>query len=83
MFSARYFLTRALLAAENLVQSQQILRDAGCGAADGVSINMTFLNQEGNRVFHNAEVAPALNAKESPLNILTISPGEHLFHANK
>ncbi|XP_046663653.1 uncharacterized protein LOC124356598 [Homalodisca vitripennis] len=79
----RYFLTRALLAAENLVQVQQILRDTGCGAGDGVSINMTFLQQEGNRVFHNAEVAPAVAAKESPLSILTVSPGEHIFHTNR
>ncbi|XP_054276013.1 beta-alanyl-dopamine/carcinine hydrolase-like [Macrosteles quadrilineatus] len=79
----RYFLTRALLAAENLLQAQQILRDAGVGAAEGVSINMTFLSQEGDRVFHNAEVGPALNAKESPLSILTVSPGELFFHTNK
>lgn len=40
---ARHFITRALLAAENFVQAQTILRDTGVGAADGCSINMTFL----------------------------------------
>nr|CAD7457612.1 unnamed protein product [Timema tahoe] len=80
----RHFLTRALLASENFVQAQQVLRDAGCGSGDGASINMTFLNQEGDRLFHNAEVGPACGgAKESPLNILTASPHEHMFHANK
>ncbi|KAJ9586091.1 hypothetical protein L9F63_020288 [Diploptera punctata] len=34
----RHFLTRALLAAENFAQAQQILRDVGCGAADAFSI---------------------------------------------
>ncbi|PSN31332.1 hypothetical protein C0J52_24052 [Blattella germanica] len=80
----RYFLTRALLAAENFAQAQQILRDVGCGAAEAVSVNMTFLNQEGDRLFHNAEVGPAVDgATESPLNIFTASPGEHIFHCNK
>ncbi|KAJ9586090.1 hypothetical protein L9F63_020287, partial [Diploptera punctata] len=80
----RYFLTRALLAAENFAQAQQILRDVGCGAADAFSINMTFLNQEGDRLFHNAEVGPAVDGtNESPLNIFTASPGEHIYHCNK
>lgn len=79
----RYFLTRALLAAENFVQAQQILRDSDCGAAEGVSINMTFLLQDEDRMFHNAEVGPAISGNESQLSILTISPGEHFFHCNK
>ncbi|XP_063235694.1 beta-alanyl-dopamine/carcinine hydrolase isoform X1 [Bacillus rossius redtenbacheri] len=81
----RHFLTRALLAGENFARAQQILRDAGCGAGDGVSINMTFLRQEGDRLFHNAELAPAAGpgAAESVLSVLTASPHEHMFHANK
>ena len=42
-FAARHFITRALLSVENFYQAQQILRDSGVGAADGCSINMTFL----------------------------------------
>lgn len=42
-FTARHFITRALLSAENFVQAQLILRDNGVGAADGCSVNMTFL----------------------------------------
>ncbi|KAF4532423.1 hypothetical protein B566_EDAN003876 [Ephemera danica] len=80
----RFFLTRALLAAENFVEAQQILRDTGTGAGDGVSVNMTFLHQDGDRMFHNAEVGPAVDgATQSGLSILTASPGEQLFHCNK
>ncbi|XP_029055558.1 acyl-coenzyme A:6-aminopenicillanic-acid-acyltransferase 40 kDa form isoform X2 [Osmia bicornis bicornis] len=80
----RYFLTRALLAAENYVQAQQILRNEGFGAAEGFSVNMTFLTQEGDRMFHNAEIGPCdLDAAQSQLNILTVSPGENTFHCNK
>lgn len=78
----RHFITRALLSAENFVQAQLILRDNGVGAADGCSVNMTFLKQEGDRLFHNAEMGPA-ERDQSQLNILTASPGEHIVHANK
>ncbi|XP_058443910.1 beta-alanyl-dopamine/carcinine hydrolase [Malaya genurostris] len=78
----RHFITRALLSSENFVQAQQILRDNGVGAADGCSINMTFLKQEGDRLFHNAEMGPS-ERDQSQLNILTASPGEFLVHANK
>lgn len=81
---ARYFLTRALLTAENYVQAQQILRNEGFGAAEGFSVNMTFLMQEGDRMFHNAEVGPCnINDTQSQLSILTVSPGENTFHCNK
>ncbi|KYQ50292.1 Acyl-coenzyme A:6-aminopenicillanic-acid-acyltransferase 40 kDa form [Trachymyrmex zeteki] len=80
----RYFLTRALLGVENFVQAQQTLRNEGYGAAEGFSVNMTFLAQEGDRMFHNAEVGPAeADANRSQLNILTVSPGENASHCNK
>ncbi|XP_070166732.1 beta-alanyl-dopamine/carcinine hydrolase [Polyergus mexicanus] len=80
----RYFLTRALLGVENFVQAQQTLRNEGCGAAEGFSVNMTFLAQEGDRMFHNAEVGPAeADTARSQLNILTVSPGENTSHCNK
>ncbi|EFA00578.1 beta-alanyl-dopamine/carcinine hydrolase [Tribolium castaneum] len=78
----RHFLTRALLAAENFVQAQQILRDSGNGAGDGCSVNMTFLEQEGDRLFHNVEMGPTETENESQLNVLTASPGEYLLHCN-
>ncbi|PSN46475.1 hypothetical protein C0J52_06877 [Blattella germanica] len=74
---------RALLSAKNLVQAQEILRDSGGGCGDGFSVNMTFLNQEGNRLFHNAEVSPVEDGNnESELAIFTTSPGEHAIHCN-
>ncbi|EFN75755.1 uncharacterized protein LOC105191124 [Harpegnathos saltator] len=80
----RYFLARALLGVENFVQAQQVLRDEGCGAAEGFSVNMTFLAQEGDRMFHNAEVGPVeADGVRSQLNILTVSPGENTSHCNK
>ncbi|XP_029171695.1 uncharacterized protein LOC114941015 isoform X2 [Nylanderia fulva] len=79
----RYFLTRALLGVKNFVQAQQILRNEGYGAAEGFSVNMTFLAQEGDRMFHNAEVGPAeANGVRSQLNILSVSPGENTSHCN-
>ncbi|XP_017884388.1 uncharacterized protein LOC108627587 [Ceratina calcarata] len=80
----RYFITRALLTAENYVEAQQILRNDGYGAAEGFSVNMTFLTQEGDRMFHNAEVGPCEeNGMQSQLSILTVSPGENTVHCNK
>lgn len=82
---ARTFLTRALLTAETFVQAQEMMRDRGCGVGDGVSVNMTFLKQEGDRLFHNAEVAPPAEdaGTESGLNIFTASPGETIHHTNR
>ena len=84
MYIARYFLTRALLGVENFVQAQQTLRNEDYGAAEGFSVNMTFLAQEGDRMFHNAEVGPVkADTNRSELNILTVSPDENTFHCNK
>ncbi|XP_015438251.1 PREDICTED: uncharacterized protein LOC107193354 [Dufourea novaeangliae] len=80
----RYFLSRALLTADNYAQAQQILRNDGFGAAEGFSVNMTFLMEEGERLFHNIEIGPCENdATQSRLNILTVGPGENAFHCNK
>lgn len=79
----RHFLCRALLSAKTMEAAQQILRDRGTGSADGFSVNMSFTRQEGDHLFHNAEVGPAQDVDESPMSILTLSPGEHLLHTNK
>lgn len=80
----RTFITRALLAATHFAEAQTILRDNGVGAADGCSVNMTFLKQEGSRLFHNAEMGPVVEGQsQSQLNVLTASSGEHLIHVNK
>lgn len=79
----RYFLTRALLGVENFAQVQQTLRNEDYGAAEGFSVNMTFLAQEDDRMFHNAEVGPAeVGANRSQLSILTVHSGENTSHCN-
>ncbi|XP_011314040.1 uncharacterized protein tan [Fopius arisanus] len=80
----RYFLARSLLGVANFEQAQKTLRNKGFGAAEGFSVNMTFLDQEGDRLFHNAEVGPVeADSHESQLSIYTASPGENIAHCNK
>lgn len=89
--AARHFLCRALLACSNMFEACEVLRDEDAGASDGFSVNMIFARQEGQPLFHNAEVAPpttkdptkAGNQTESLLSVLTLSQGETLTHCNK
>lgn len=74
-------MTRALLSAETYEQAVDILRDTGCGAGDGCSVNMTFIRQEGDFLFRNIEMGPAAE-EESQLDIATFNPGEFYFHVN-
>lgn len=41
---ARHFLTRALLATSNVDDAFRVLADAGVGAADACSINLSFIS---------------------------------------
>ncbi|KAL1117489.1 hypothetical protein AAG570_004812 [Ranatra chinensis] len=81
----RSILTRALLRCRSLRCVEDVLRDCGAGAADAVSINLTFLDQEGDRLFHNIEVAPPSpsSPQESNMSVLTLSPGEYGYHFNR
>ncbi|KAF5282237.1 hypothetical protein FQA39_LY17657 [Lamprigera yunnana] len=79
----RHFLTRALLSATKYDEGIQILKDSGCGAGDGCSINLTFLNEPNERVFYNIEMGPAINDNISELNITAGHHGVNLIHANK
>lgn len=72
---------RALLAAENQDQAISILKDSGIGAADGCSINLTWLKRCDERKFHNIEMGPAIN-DESLLDISTVGVGESSLHCN-
>lgn len=77
-------MARALLGATDYDEAQQILKNDGFGSAEGFSVNMTFLTQEGNRMFYNVEVGPCDNdAIQSQLNVLNVNPGENTFHCNK
>ena len=51
--SARAFVARALLTASSLENVEDILRCKGCGISDAMSVNLTFLNQQGDSLFHN------------------------------
>lgn len=79
--SARHFLTRALLAAENFEQVKKILRNEGTGAADGCSINLTFLKDDNERIFYNIEIAPG-DDNETRMDILPIPRSGYKLHCN-
>ncbi|CAH1389163.1 unnamed protein product [Nezara viridula] len=80
----RAFVARALLTASSLESVEDILRCNGCGIADAMSVNLSFLNQEGDRLFHNIEVSPTFPvSNESAISVKTISSGGVMFHANK
>ncbi|XP_031347224.1 uncharacterized protein LOC116173707 isoform X2 [Photinus pyralis] len=78
----RHFLTRALLSAENFSQAVQILKDPGCGAGDGCSVNLKFVN-DSDRLFYNIEMGPVVADDMSQLNVAVASPGENLMHCNR
>ncbi|CRK99553.1 CLUMA_CG012870, isoform A [Clunio marinus] len=79
----RHFITRALLAAENYDEAIKILKDFGVGAADGCSLNLTFLNGFDERKFYNIELGPALpSSDESLLDIQAFGTGECSIHCN-
>lgn len=48
------------------------------------NIYVNHFSQEGDRLFHNIEMGPALPGEnQSQLNVLTVSRGESIVHANK
>ncbi|XP_014207370.1 uncharacterized protein LOC106638619 [Copidosoma floridanum] len=83
----RYFLARALLAADSGECAEEVLRNEGYGAAEGFSVNMTFVNDASfysDRVFKNIEIGPAEpNDTSSRLDISEARPGDYLYHCNK
>lgn len=80
---APHFLCRALLSATSVEAAHDILRDRGTGGADGFGVNMIFMRPDGGHVFQNVEVGTAGAGDENPLSIVTLSVGEHYFHANR
>jgi len=85
-------LARAILGAPNFVKVLDILRDTGCGASDGFSLNIHFAKQEGTPVMHNVEISPntsnnsdskGVNKLESELSVLTLTHGDFHAHCNK
>lgn len=83
-FAADFFLCRALLGARNVTEVENILTDKGNGCAVGFSVNATFLDEPGDRLFYNFEVGPSSpTSDQSVVNKNVIKPGEHSFHCNK
>jgi hypothetical protein len=93
--TARHFVSRALLAAESLDDAVKILSCSGASVADGLSINLGFFRTatpSADPLLHNIEVAPGFPSADdkhpgeqpvqSLVEVLTISPGEHLVHLN-
>lgn len=78
---ARHFLTRALLAASSLPEATDILRDSGVGAANGCSINLTFL-EDADKTMYNIEIAPSQTDYETMLDIMPLKPNSHYYHCN-
>ncbi|XP_023176311.2 uncharacterized protein LOC111603084 [Drosophila hydei] len=79
----RHFLTRALLATSNVDDAFRVLTDAGVGAADACSINLSFL-ADPRQMFYNIEMAPNPDKKnESHLSIKEIPQGGHNYHTNQ
>lgn len=79
----RSFLCRSLLAAENLSQVEEMLRDKGTGLADGFCINLIFL-KDPEKIFYNCEVAPpAENENESKVSTEPANKGEKIIHMNR
>lgn len=81
----RKFVMRELLAADSIESVIKTLETRGIGIADAMSVNLTFLNDPGERVLYNIEVSPDYPkpTDKSVLSIQKVCPGDVLFHANK
>lgn len=83
----RYFVTRALLAAKNLSEMEDILLESGgAGLGDGLSVNIGFWNPENSTAptyLYNIEAGPGTASKKSEVDTLTINPGETILHCNR
>lgn len=91
-FLARFFVTRALLAAANHEEVMEILSDNGTGVGDGFSVNMCYINKENVSVkptMYNIEIAPPKVIENSDLerksqvSVRCVPPGEIYVHCNK
>ncbi|CAH2035092.1 unnamed protein product, partial [Iphiclides podalirius] len=77
----RTFITRALLAARDPAEANNILLDQGLGIGNGFSTNMIWTNAKGERQLLNIEVAPDLKNDKSIINVQKYD-SEPLMHCN-
>lgn len=91
-FVARFFVTRALLAASSHEEVMQILFDKGTGVGDGFSVNICYIKKDNvseKPTMYNIEVAPPKNNQISGLepkslvSVRRVPPGEIYVHCNK
>jgi hypothetical protein len=85
-FLARAFIARALLAASNLEEVMDILKNKGDGISDGFSLNAHFAKcGSQDPLMYNIEVCPNPDpdGDESLTNLVTIARGETYVHCNK
>lgn len=80
------FLTRSALAARNMNEILETLRDNGCGTANGFSMNFMVIDDKvlgaSERAF-NVEVSPSQNEKtESEISVAEILAEECYSHCN-
>lgn len=89
---ARFFVTRALLAAANHDEVMQILLDNGTGVGDGFSINICYMDKENvsdKTIMYNIEVAPPkidnnlISGRQSQVSARAVPYGESYVHCNK
>lgn len=85
IFSAREFITRALLASRaNIVEILEILTNEGAGTADGFNVNLAFVNvPRESRVFYAIEVIPNPDKAQSGVYPVTIKTGNNALHTNR
>lgn len=83
LYSARHFITRALLTARNYDEAMEILKDEGVGLADGCSINMKFISAKTHTNFFNIELGPDENGeKKSKMEVLEAVGIGSMIHCN-
>ena len=80
------------MSANSLDDAVKVLTCSGASVADGLSINLGFFRTmapSADPLLHNIEVAPGFPSDkdqdkplQSQVEVLTISPGEHLVHLN-
>lgn len=74
-------MTRALLAARNMLEADRILLDKGLGVGNGFSVNIFWTNAVGEHKLRNIEVAPNLVGDRSLIDEKTFDE-EALIHCN-
>lgn len=84
-FSAREFITRALLASKaDLTEILRILTNEGVGTADGFNVNLSFLDiPRDARVFHTIEVTPYPHDARSEVFMADFKLGSNSLHTNR